>query len=66
MEPLAETDTKSRHVPAAVRREVWKRDQGQCTYVDERGKRCKARQPGKECAPQTICNRKARMERMAR
>ena len=29
-----------RHVPAAVRREVWQRDQGQCTFVSESGHRC--------------------------
>jgi hypothetical protein len=28
----------SRHIPAAVRRLVWKRDQGQCTFVGARGK----------------------------
>lgn len=36
--------TKSaRHVPAHVRREVWKRDQGQCTFVSETGHRCPSR-----------------------
>jgi hypothetical protein len=42
---LAETDTTptSRHVPAAVRRAVWARDGGRCTYVDARGRRCEAR-----------------------
>jgi hypothetical protein len=42
---LAETDTmaKSRHIPAAVRRAVYERDQGRCTYEDARGKRCTAR-----------------------
>ena len=25
----------SRHVPAAVRREVWKRDEGQCAFVGD-------------------------------
>ena len=33
----------SRHVPAEVRRAVWKRDQGQCTFVSETGRRCEAR-----------------------
>jgi 5-methylcytosine-specific restriction endonuclease McrA len=36
--------TKSaRHVPAHVRREVWKRDQGQCTFVADNGHRCESR-----------------------
>jgi hypothetical protein len=34
---------KGRHVPAAVRRAVWERDGGQCTFVNEQGKRCEAR-----------------------
>ncbi len=43
---LAETDTTpmSRHIPAAVRRAVWARDGGRCTYVDARGRRCEARE----------------------
>jgi len=32
---------RSRHVPAAVRRSVFERDEGRCTYVDERGERCR-------------------------
>ena len=32
-----------RCVPAAVRRAVWLRDGGQCTFVSDRGKRCEAR-----------------------
>jgi len=32
---------RSRHVPAAVRREVFQRDGGRCSYVDERGERCR-------------------------
>jgi len=32
-----------RHVPAATRRAVWERDQGQCTCVGENGRRCGAR-----------------------
>jgi hypothetical protein len=31
---------RSRHVPAALRRTVFERDGGRCTYVDERGERC--------------------------
>ena len=42
---LADTNTApaSRHIPAAVRRAVWERDGGRCTYADARGRRCKAR-----------------------
>jgi hypothetical protein len=32
-----------RHIPAHVKREVWKRDQGRCTFVGDQGKRCDAR-----------------------
>ncbi|MFN2375307.1 MAG: HNH endonuclease [Candidatus Binatia bacterium] len=31
---------RTRGVPAAVRREVWRRDCGRCRYVDARGRRC--------------------------
>jgi 5-methylcytosine-specific restriction endonuclease McrA len=42
---LAETDTtpKSRHIPAAVRRAVEKRDGSRCTFRDGRGRRCSKR-----------------------
>jgi 5-methylcytosine-specific restriction endonuclease McrA len=30
----------SRHVPAQVRRAVWERDRGQCTFVSAGGRRC--------------------------
>jgi 5-methylcytosine-specific restriction endonuclease McrA len=33
---------RSRHVPAAVRRSVWQRDGGRCSFVDARGVRCRA------------------------
>jgi hypothetical protein len=33
----------SRHVPAAVRRAVWQRDGGQCTFVSDTGHRCEER-----------------------
>ena len=33
----------SRHIPAEVKRKVYQRDLGQCTYVDGRGNRCAAR-----------------------
>ena len=32
-----------RHIPAHVRRAVWERDGGQCTFVNEAGMRCPAR-----------------------
>jgi 5-methylcytosine-specific restriction endonuclease McrA len=32
-----------RYVPAEIRRMVWQRDGGQCTFVSEKGKRCEAR-----------------------
>jgi 5-methylcytosine-specific restriction endonuclease McrA len=32
-----------RHIPAEVKREVFKRDGGQCTYTSESGHRCEAR-----------------------
>jgi hypothetical protein len=35
--------TGGRYVPAHVKRAVWKRDQGQCTFVGETGHRCPAR-----------------------
>jgi hypothetical protein len=42
---LAETDTTpfSRHIPAPVRRAVYERDGGLCSYRDERGRRCAGR-----------------------
>ena len=33
----------ARHIPAAVKRAVWERDEGQCTFVSDSGKRCAAR-----------------------
>jgi hypothetical protein len=33
----------SRHVPAHVKRAVWQRDQGRCTFVSRTGHRCSAR-----------------------
>ena len=38
--PRRRVVTRSRYVPAAVRRSVYERDGGQCSYVDERGVRC--------------------------
>jgi hypothetical protein len=37
------TSPKSRHIPAAVKRAVYARDQGQCTYVAPNGRRCSER-----------------------
>ena len=34
-----------RHIPAHVKRAVWKRDGGQCSFVSETGHRCPARKP---------------------
>jgi len=34
---------RSRHIPAAVAREVYVRDERQCTFVSEGGRRCTAR-----------------------
>ena len=34
----------TRHVPAHVRRTVWERDEGRCTFVSETGRRCEARE----------------------
>jgi 5-methylcytosine-specific restriction endonuclease McrA len=33
----------SRHIPAAVRRAVYRRDQGRCCFVDAQGRRCPER-----------------------
>jgi len=37
-------DHPSRHVPAAVRRAVWKRDEGRCTFVSDGGRRCDSKE----------------------
>jgi hypothetical protein len=34
----------SRHIPAAIRRAVWQRDGGRCTYVSVAGRRCDAKE----------------------
>jgi len=36
----ADTAPSSRYIPAPVRRAVYARDQGRCTYVDRTGRRC--------------------------
>ncbi len=33
-------ETDSRHIPDPIKRAVYQRDGGQCTFTDERGKRC--------------------------
>jgi hypothetical protein len=43
-EPRPGRRTKSaRHIPAHVRREVWRRDEGRCTFVSDSGHRCESR-----------------------
>jgi hypothetical protein len=39
----SDTSPSSRHIPAAVRRAVYERDGGQCTFADARGRRCPER-----------------------
>jgi len=34
----------SRHIPAEIRRVVWERDGGRCTFVSRGGRRCRARE----------------------
>jgi hypothetical protein len=34
---------RGRHIPAEMKRRVWQRDQGRCTFVSESGRRCDAR-----------------------
>jgi len=41
--PTALAPAPTRHVPAAVRREVWKRDEGSCAWIGEDGRRCGSR-----------------------
>ena len=36
-------DHESRHIPNEVKREVWSRDDGQCAFVSENGRRCSER-----------------------
>jgi 5-methylcytosine-specific restriction endonuclease McrA len=35
--------SRGRYVPAALRREVWQRDGGRCTFADASGRRCSER-----------------------
>lgn len=37
----AQTPTRTRYIPAAIKREIWKRDQGRCSFQDPKtGRRC--------------------------
>jgi len=38
-----EEGTPSRYIPAAIRRAVWERDEGRCTFVSITGGRCRCR-----------------------
>ena len=40
----ADPTPTSRHIPAAIKRAVWKRDGEQCTFRDRSGRRCPARE----------------------
>ncbi|HEY6102890.1 MAG TPA: hypothetical protein VI007_06675, partial [bacterium] len=40
-----DSDSRSRHIPAEVRRGVWQRDGGQCAFVGHNGLRCVERSP---------------------
>jgi hypothetical protein len=35
------TGGRTRAIPAVIRRQVWRRDAGRCTFVDEQGRRCR-------------------------
>jgi len=35
-------EASSRHIPDAIKRKVYQRDTGRCTFVDDRGRRCLA------------------------
>ena len=39
----ARASNNPRHIPAHIRRHVWRRDGGRCTFVGESGHRCEAR-----------------------
>lgn len=42
VKPRPGSSPRTRQVPAHIRRAVWERDQGQCTFVSETGHRCSA------------------------
>ena len=41
--PCPGRSSDPRHIPADVKRAVWKRDQGRCTFIGDTGRRCPAR-----------------------
>ncbi|HYM82351.1 MAG TPA: RuvA C-terminal domain-containing protein [Candidatus Limnocylindria bacterium] len=41
--PAQHSNVNKRHVPAHVKRAVWERDHGQCTFVSASGHRCEGR-----------------------
>lgn len=41
--PSKQHSERDRHIPVRVRRAVWERDQGRCTFVGTNGHRCDAR-----------------------
>ncbi len=42
-DPTSLSRLPSRYLPVGVRRQVWERDGGQCSYVDAGGRRCQSR-----------------------
>jgi 5-methylcytosine-specific restriction endonuclease McrA len=42
-EAVGKSHSRSRHIPAAVSREVYRRDDGRCTFCSKDGRRCGAR-----------------------
>jgi hypothetical protein len=62
--PESEPRQRGRHLPAELRRAVFERDGGRCSYVNERGHRCREthflefhhRQPFGKLGPHTIEN----------
>jgi hypothetical protein len=41
--PRPEPSANARSIPAHVKREVWRRDDGRCTFVNGKGRRCACR-----------------------
>ena len=64
-------DSTSRHIPAAVTRQVWLRDRGQCAFVAPSGRRCTEQsfleihhvQPYALAGPATVANLSLRCRR---
>jgi 5-methylcytosine-specific restriction endonuclease McrA len=40
---LEKVVSETRSIPVKVKRAVWTRDQGRCTHVDPKGKRCESK-----------------------